>query len=640
MVLKRSLSVFLVLIMILGLSLPLQAATIVGSIYWQKALGGSESDSSSSIIPTSDGGYYIIGSSSSQGGDVSKFNGSSDAWIVRIDSTGNKVWDTSLGGSGDDYATAGALTAEGDLIVVGYYDSTDGDFPVKTGDENDTDLFVSKITSAGVAEWIHTYGSTGSDYGNDVIVARNGHIVIAADAGAGDGNVTGFYDSTQNTSDYWVLELDSTGSTIIWNDCYGGSGSDSTSSIIQTADGGYLVGGDTQSDDGDVVGYKQYGDAWLVKLTSTGSITWCKIYGGTGTQYGLGSGDSAQDMYENGDGSYIVAGSTDSIDGYLSDSHGSQDAWVFKVNSEGYLIWSVCLGGSQTDNAYGIIPTSDGGYFICGYTTSSDGDVTSNVAVSQYSSDIWVAKLKSDGSIEWQECLGGSQIDYASSVCQLADGSFTIAATTCSSDNDVTAAVGVSQYISDIWIVNFNGLAQVTGVTAKSAAYNKIKISWSAVNGALKYRVYRATSKSGTYSRVGEVTETTFTDSGLTTGKTYYYKVRAMNDSRSPVFYGAYCSVVSAAPKPAVPKNFAVTRVSNSQIKISYSAVTGATGYKIYRATSSGGTYSLVKTTTATSYTNGSLTNNKKYYYKVRSYRTVSGTSYYSSYTAVLSATP
>ncbi len=183
--------------------------------------------------------------------------------------------------------------------------------------------------------------------------------------------------------------------------------------------------------------------------------------------------------------------------------------------------------------------------------------------------------------------------------------------------------------------------ATPTSVKAASASYNSIKTSWAAVSGASGYEVYRAASSTGTFSLVGSTTtSTSYTNSGLTTNTIYYYKVRAYRLVGTTKVYSGYSAIVSAKPIPSVPTNFTVTRISSTSLKLTWSVVSGASGYEMYRSTSSSGTYSLLKSTTSLYYTNTGLTTGSTYYYKARAYRTVGTTKVYSGWTTVISAKP
>lgn len=175
-------------------------------------------------------------------------------------------------------------------------------------------------------------------------------------------------------------------------------------------------------------------------------------------------------------------------------------------------------------------------------------------------------------------------------------------------------------------------------VKAASSSYTSIKVSWAAVSGASGYEVYKSTSKAGSYSKISTTSAVSYTNTGLSTGKTYYYKVRAYRTVGGKKVYSSYCAVVSGKPVPSSPSSPKAYLSAYNSIKISWKAVSGASGYQIYRATSINGTYALLTTTTATSYNNTKLPTNRPYYYKVRAYRTVGSTRIYGSYTPVLSA--
>ncbi len=198
-----------------------------------------------------------------------------------------------------------------------------------------------------------------------------------------------------------------------------------------------------------------------------------------------------------------------------------------------------------------------------------------------------------------------------------------------------TMVGSATKYGSYSSVVSAKPVPATPAVTVKSSSYKSIKISWGKVSGANGYRVYRATSKSGTYKLIKTTTSTSYTNSSLTTGKTYYYKVRAYKYVSGSRVYGKYSSIKSAKPSLSKPSSFSVTRYSSSKIKISYSSVSGASGYRIYRATSKSGTYKLVKTTTSRSWINTKRTKGKTYYYKVRAYRWVSGKRVYGPYTTI-----
>ena len=162
-----------------------------------------------------------------------------------------------------------------------------------------------------------------------------------------------------------------------------------------------------------------------------------------------------------------------------------------------------------------------------------------------------------------------------------------------------------------------------------SATSGKPMLTWNAVSGATSYKVYRATSQNGTYSLLGSVTTTTYVNTGAKDGVTYYYKVTAVNDSGE----SAYSNIVSGqnkavTPKPAAPVVKIGHSASSGKPMLTWNAVSGATSYKVYRATSQNGTYSLLGTVTTTSYTNTGAKAGTTYWYKVKAVNSAGESAY------------
>lgn len=175
-----------------------------------------------------------------------------------------------------------------------------------------------------------------------------------------------------------------------------------------------------------------------------------------------------------------------------------------------------------------------------------------------------------------------------------------------------------------------------------SAGYTSIKLTWNKVLGASGYEILRSTSKTGTFSKIKTVTSgstLSYIDTSLSCATTYYYKIRAYRTASGKKNYGDYSSIASAKPVPA-KTSVSLKKASSSSIKVSWSKVSGASGYEVYRSTSKTGSYSKVKTVTSgvtISYTNTSLSKGKTYYYKVRAYRTVYGKKVYGAFSTVKS---
>ena len=285
-------------------------------------------------------------------------------------------------------------------------------------------------------QWQKTLGGPGGDHAQSIIQTLDGGYIVAGLCSSNGGNVTGNHGSR----DYWIVKLSTIG-VIQWQKSLGGTSVDGANSICQTTDGGYVVAGYSNSNNGDVTGNHGSQDYWIVKLSSTGIIQWQKSLGGT-------SNEEANSIYQTTDGGYIVAGYSFSSDGDVTGNHGSRDYWIVKLTSTGIIQWQKSLGGTGSDIALSIKQTLDGGYIIAGLsTTFNNGDVTS----SHGSGDYWIVKLSSTGVILWQKSLGGSEWEYAYDVIQTIDGGFVVAGYSNSTDGDVTGNTG-----ADYWIVKLS----------------------------------------------------------------------------------------------------------------------------------------------------------------------------------------
>ncbi|MDQ3277159.1 MAG: PKD domain-containing protein [Bacteroidota bacterium] len=351
-----------------------------GAIQWQKALGGTAAENLLSIQPTADGGYIASGLTYSNDGDVSGFHGGdeADAWVVKLSSTGTIQWQKVLGGStGCDFANAVLPTPDGGYIFVGHTDSYDGDVTTIAGER---DVWLVKLNSTGAIQWQKTLGGTESDYAYSFQSTPDGGYIAAGYTYSNNGDVSG----NHGGSDAWVVKLNNSG-VIQWQKALGGSSEEIARSVQSTSDGGYIVAGSTKSNDGDVSGFHggDEADAWVVKLSSTGTIQWQKALGGS-------SEEIARSITPTTDGSYLLTGSTKSNNGDVTGTRGAQDVWIVKLSSTGTFLWQKPLGGTANDFANSIQLTTDGGYIVAGQAASNNGDVSGY----RGDTDAWVIKLK------------------------------------------------------------------------------------------------------------------------------------------------------------------------------------------------------------------------------------------------------
>jgi len=394
-------------------------------IQWQHTLGGSNLDAASSIQRTSDGGYILAGVTQSNNGDVSGNHGGNDFWVVKLDADGVIQWQKTLGGSDSDLARSVQQTTDGGYVLTGSSPSTDGDV---TGGHGGTDVWVVKLDPDGTVVWEETYGGADSDDGSAIQQTSDGGYIVAGLSRSVDGDVSG----NHGGPDAWVLKLGIDGD-LQWQKCLGGSDYDAAYSIQQTSDDGYIMAGETGSNDGDVSGNHggEGTDCWIVKLDGSGNLQWQRALGGSGT-------DVAESIRQTNDGGYIMAGYSNSNDGDVTGNLGGSDFWMSRLDDMGNIQWQRSLGGSSDDYAGNVQLVSDSGYVVTGETESQDGDLTANHG----DRDAWVFRLNIEGTLVWQKALGGSANDSGTAIELDNDGGYTMAGWSDSNDGDVTGNHG------------------------------------------------------------------------------------------------------------------------------------------------------------------------------------------------------
>lgn len=395
-------------------------------VQWQVALGGSGYDLPSTIQQTSDGGYIVSGYSNSQDGDLlgSIVYGTAAVhklWLVKLDGTGSIVWKKCYGIGDDDYQSIGASireTAGGGYIVTGTA-TTWGQF---------SNYLVMQLDATGNVQWTNSsLGGSAYDISSSVWQAGDNGYVISGST-SGNTAVHGGYD-------FYIVKLDpadATGQTVQWSKALGGTGDDYGGTIQEVAGGDYVVAGFTGSNNGDVSGNHGGTDGWLVALDATGqTIQWQKTLGGSGE-------DFIYSFRQNADGSYIVGGSTTSVDGDFSNAtnyNGGGDAFVMKLDTNRNVVWARYFGGAGADEVNEITETSDGGYIVaCVKTNSGTG------------MDSWTLKLDASGNIEWEKTVSGSNLDENYSAHETSDNGYVLLMSTKSIDGGFTGTHGDNDY--------------------------------------------------------------------------------------------------------------------------------------------------------------------------------------------------
>jgi hypothetical protein len=281
---------------------------VAPEIEWQNTITGNDFDILSSAEQTSDDGYILVGMSNSAvfGDKTEACMGGIDYWIIKLNSTGIIEWQNTIGGNQPDVPSIIKQTSDGGYIVGGYtYTSENGD--VTESNLGGTDIWIAKLNSIGTIEWQNTIGGNNNDNLSSIAQTSDGGYIVGCSSVSG---ISGDKNETNIglwTFDYWILKLDISGN-IEWQNDVGGENSDLLTTVEQVSDGGYIIGG--------------YSDSGV-------------------------SGDKSP-----------------------RSSYGGSDYWVLKLNQFGNIEWQNTIGGDATDFLYSISQTADGGYIFGGYSNS------------------------------------------------------------------------------------------------------------------------------------------------------------------------------------------------------------------------------------------------------------------------------
>ena len=371
--------------------------------------------------------------------------------IESISSNGDVVLIKTFGGSKNDVAEAVHATSDGGFVVLGHTQSRDGDITGKSDDSYD--YWLLKFDSEAALEWNKTYGGTGDDRGHDIIQTSDGGFALLGYSDSTDGDLN----ANQGLRDFWVIKTDPLGN-ISWQKSFGFSGIDEGTKILETSDNHLLLSGildvsasGGQGDFGRFSTRHAGGDYWSIKIAPSGDLIWSKYYGGSFT-------DSPRGILENNRNQLIVVGGSDSNDVDITNNKGSYDFWVVKTNFEGAIIWEKSYGGSEIDEARGIVQSEDGSYVIVGDTRSNDQDISSNNGAA----DLWMIKIDENGHLLWNRSFGGSSFDVPRSIAKTFNNDYIVSGSSRSSDGDVSK----NQGLNDAWIVKISNEGQLIWETS------------------------------------------------------------------------------------------------------------------------------------------------------------------------------
>jgi gliding motility-associated-like protein len=342
----------------------------LGTLIWERRFGGDSLDRCWKILQNTEG-YLLIGETHSRqnsGDKTAPKWGNADFWVIQIRPDGSKIWDKTYGGSGRDEAYSAIETPDGGYLLLGHSDSpADGNksAPHKGG----LDLWLVKIDRFGNKLWDKSYGGEGDDDypKNTILRADDGNYFIAC--GSTSGRTIDKYDPLRGVKDMWLLKIAPDG-TKIWDKSYGGEDEDVVISLQQGLDGNLILAGNSRSTEGGDKTSRHFGlrDYWILKVRqSDGSIVWDRSFGGTGSDDLYAAHQNLTGYLLLAGVSSSEAGSGNKDDTL----RGSNDFWLCYLDKEGNKVWDKNVGGVGADAPTSLVPLSDRSYIVSGHSESN-----------------------------------------------------------------------------------------------------------------------------------------------------------------------------------------------------------------------------------------------------------------------------
>ncbi len=294
-----------------------------GEIEWEQHFGGSSTDYALDIANSVDGdGYFVAGITCSGNFDVTGAKGGCDIWVIKIDNSGNLVWEKIVGGTGQEWAYGVDATSDGGCVVGGQTLSNNQDF---TGSQGGWDYAAAKLDANGNLEWSSRWGGTNVDQAYDIQQTANGEYIMCGRSRSSNGDVVG----GNGNYDYWVLRIDANGN-MLWQHPVGGTSNDYGEGLVEDDEGDIWVNGRSASgNSGDKTDHLGGWDYWLVRLDGpTGDIISTKSFGGSSTDFGYSISPTC-------DKGFILNGWSLSSDGDVGGVYGSYDFWLVKIDENG-----------------------------------------------------------------------------------------------------------------------------------------------------------------------------------------------------------------------------------------------------------------------------------------------------------------
>lgn len=389
-------------------------------ILWERSYGGKQAEHLTDAIPTADYGFIVGGSSlsSKSGNKKTSSEGDFDYWIWKMDEKGEPEWQKSYGGTGNDFLQAMRATVDGGFILAGNSDSPKGGQKTENP-HGEKDFWLIKLDAGGGEQWQKTIGGNGDENLKSILQTKDGGYILG---GASSSELSADKkEGCFGNMDYWIIKLDKEGK-IQWQKTFGGKYFDELRSIEQTHDNGYIVGGYSNSPQSGNKSYENNGsgDYWILKLNLNGEVEWEKVIGGD-------KDDQLYVVHQTFDHGYILGGNSDSAPTYSKKKGNGKgmDFWIVKLNSEGEMEWQETYDFGTYDMLSSVVENKDHTFLIGGYARSEVNTKKDDKGINDYIA----FKISEKGNILWQKVVGSDGDDLLRKLIETRDGGYILAGT-------------------------------------------------------------------------------------------------------------------------------------------------------------------------------------------------------------------
>ncbi len=419
---KRSLFVSLILCLLIlsccnKAEMPVDGQATPG-FQWLTSISGPGDEVTRGVTGDAQGNTYITGSFTSSvniGSATYGTTGMNDIFLAKLGAGGHAEWSRAFGSAGSDFAFDVDADASGNHYVTGMFKQR-MQLPggVTVSSQAEGDVFTARFSPSGTCEWVRTGRGPGTEYGNEINLTSDGHVLII---GPTDRGVTFEGVQLTNTDDQDVFVTKySTAGNLRWAELLAGAGRVSGRGVSSDRNGNALIAG---SYSGTLsVGTLNLNvnnssvDVFVAKLDDAGTAIWARSFGSTGDDYARGiDADAVGNIYVSG----VFTGTVrfDAIT--LTSLSGSKDVFLLKLSPQGSVLWAKSFGGPGEEEGCELEASDNGDVFISGSfsATMQLGSATLTAAGQR---DVFVSKVNTTGEVQWARAAGSTQDDVTYAI--------------------------------------------------------------------------------------------------------------------------------------------------------------------------------------------------------------------------------